>query len=97
MFTEFLFEHQQLLPIRPDDHPLESGLDGQTRLYNTLNILDGSSAPAVSWESDIFPARIPDYEPAWLDAMCISGKVVWGDICYLHRNPPKTEKGASPA
>ena len=32
----------------------------------------------MSWESDIFPARIPDYEPAWLDAMCISGKVVWG-------------------
>ena len=78
VFTEYLFEHQQLLPIHPDDHPLESGLDGQTRLYNTLNILDGSSAPAVSWESDIFPARIPDYEPAWLDAMCISGKVVWG-------------------
>ena len=78
VFTEYLFEHQQLLPIRPDDHPLESGLDGQTRLYNTLSILDGSSAPAVSWESDIFPARIPHYEPAWLDAMCISGKVVWG-------------------
>ena len=78
VFTEYLFEHQQLLPIRPDDHPLESGLDGQTRLYNTLNILDGSSAPAVSWESDIYPARIPNYEPAWLDAMCISGKVVWG-------------------
>ena len=78
VFTEYLFEHQQLLPIRPDDHPLESGLDGQTRLYNTLNILDGSSAPAVSWESDIYPARIPNYEPAWLDAVCISGKVVWG-------------------
>ena len=78
VFTEYLFEHQQLLPISPDDHHLESGLDGQTRLYNTLHILDGSSAPAVSWESDIFPARIPDYEPAWLDAMCISGKVVWG-------------------
>ena len=78
VFTEYLFEHQQLLPIRPDDHTLESGLDGQTRLYNTVNILDGSSAPAVSWESDIYPARIPNYEPAWLDAMCISGKVVWG-------------------
>ena len=78
VFTEYLFEHQQLLPIRPDDHPLELGLDGQTRLYNTLNILDGSSAPAVSWESDIYPARVPNYEPEWLDAMCISGKVVWG-------------------
>ena len=78
VFTEYLFEHQQLLPIRPDDHPPELGLDGQTRLYNTLNILDGSSAPAVSWESDIYPARVPNYEPEWLDAMCINGKVVWG-------------------
>ncbi|MBG10306.1 MAG: ATP-dependent DNA helicase [Gammaproteobacteria bacterium] len=78
VFTEYLFEYQQLLPIRSDDHPLESGLDGQTRLHNTLKILDGSTAPAVSWESDIFPARIPGYEPEWLDAMCISGKVIWG-------------------
>ena len=93
VFTEYLFEHQQLLPIRPDDHTLESGLDGQTRLYNTVNILDGSSAPAVSWESDIYPARIPNYEPAWLDAMCISGKVVWGDICYLHRKSPQNREG----
>ena len=90
VFTEYLFEHQQLLPIYSDDHPLESGLDGQARLHSTLNILDGSTAPAVSWESSIFPARIPDYEPEWLDAMCISGKIVWGRyLLPLTQNPQK--------
>ena len=53
-------------------------LDGQTRLQSTLNLLDGVAAPAASWEADLYPARIPDYDPNWLDVMCISGKIAWG-------------------
>ncbi|MEX2470377.1 MAG: DEAD/DEAH box helicase [Pseudohongiellaceae bacterium] len=53
-------------------------LDGQTRLQNTLNLLDGVAAPAGSWEADLYPARIPGYDPNWLDVLCISGRVVWG-------------------
>ena len=77
-FTEYLFDHQQLLPIQQSDENTEPGLDGQTRLQNMLNLLDGISAPAVSWESDIYPARIPNYDPNWLDVFCISGRVMWG-------------------
>jgi ATP-dependent helicase Lhr and Lhr-like helicase len=53
-------------------------LDGQTSLQNTLGLLDGITAAAGSWEADLYPARVADYDPAWLDQMCVSGKIVWG-------------------
>src|SRR5581483_11132271 len=34
-------------------------------------------APASAWESDILPMRVQGYDPAWLDALCISGKFTW--------------------
>ena len=93
VFTEYLFEHQQLLPIRPDDHTLESGLDGQTRLYNTVNILDGSSAPAVSWESDITRPEFLTMNQHGLMRCVSAARWSGGDICYLHRKPPKNREG----
>ncbi len=76
-YTEFLFARHHLLPIGPDATK-EPGLDGQTRLQSALSLLDGIAAPAASWEADLFPARIKDYDPSWLDVMCISGRVGWG-------------------
>jgi ATP-dependent Lhr-like helicase len=82
-YTEFLFDRHQLLPLR--DPQIDNArqeqipvLDGQTQLQNCLQILDGMAAPAVSWEADIYPSRIADYDPNWLDVMCISGKLAWG-------------------
>lgn len=82
-YTEFLFDRHQLVPLqdlqsdfgKQDQPPV---LDGQTQLQNCLQMLDGISAPAVSWEADIYPTRIADYDPNWLDVMCISGKLAWG-------------------
>ena len=82
-YTEFLFDRHQLLPLRNPqiDNARQEQLpvlDGQTQLQNCLHILDGMAAPAVSWEADIYPGRIADYDPNWLDVMCISGKLAWG-------------------
>jgi ATP-dependent helicase Lhr and Lhr-like helicase len=80
-YTEFLFELHQLVPITDPEESFgdaEPTLDGQTRVQNSLGLLDGIAAPAASWESDLYPVRVVDYDPAWLDAMCISGKMVWG-------------------
>ena len=49
-----------------------------------LDQLEGFEAPAGSWESEILPARIGDYDPAWLDALCVSGRLTW-----LRLSPPK--------
>ena len=77
-YTEFLFDRHQLLPVTDSGPGESSGVDGQTRLQHTLNLLDGIAAPAASWEADLYPARINDYDPNWLDVLCISGKVAWG-------------------
>jgi ATP-dependent Lhr-like helicase len=42
-----------------------------------LEQLAGFAAPAAAWEGEILPARVSDYDPAWLDALCLSGRWVW--------------------
>jgi len=77
-YAEFLFAHHQMLSVSEAGTPAVPALDGQTRLQTTLNLLDGIAAPAASWEANLYPARVRDYDPAWLDVMCISGRVSWG-------------------
>ncbi len=52
--------------------------EGPEALNEVLDKLDGYSCPAVSWESDIFPSRVKDYDTIWLDTYCLSGKTIWG-------------------
>ncbi len=81
-YMRFLFDlHEvrvQRLPARPVLVPTSS--DGQGLLQRTLARLDGLSAPATLWESDVFPSRISGYDPSWLDVLCISGRLVWGRL-----------------
>ena len=91
-YNEFLFEQHQLVPINKNTSGQEPSLDGPTKLQNTLNLLDGIACPAATWEADIYPARIENYDPSWLDTMCISGKVAWGrySLPNSFRRPGKT-------
>jgi ATP-dependent Lhr-like helicase len=34
----------------------------------------------VEWERSILPARLANYDPRWLDQLCLSGAVGWGRI-----------------
>jgi ATP-dependent Lhr-like helicase len=60
--------------------------------------LEGFEAPAADWEGELLPARLLEYDPAWLDALCLSGEVMWARL--TPGAPPKngTEKprGAGP-
>ncbi len=58
---------------------------GPTVLHDVLTQLEGYEAPAASWETDLIPGRMSAYDPAWLDVLCMSGKIIWGRF-----NPPKT-------
>ena len=57
-----------------------------TRLYGvegTLQVirqLEGYEAPGAAWESSILPARVADYEPEFLDRLCLAGEVGWGRL-----------------
>jgi ATP-dependent Lhr-like helicase len=50
------------------------GLDG---LVEVLSVLSGASIPASVLEGDVLPARLADYRPSDLDALCTSGDLVW--------------------
>jgi ATP-dependent Lhr-like helicase len=80
-FMRFLFVWQKIAA----DHKVE----GPQSVAAILDQLEGFEAPAGSWESEILPARIADYDPAWLDALCVSGRLTW-----LRLSPPRlsTEK-----
>ncbi|HYX27590.1 MAG TPA: DEAD/DEAH box helicase [Pyrinomonadaceae bacterium] len=75
-FMRFLFVWQKVAP--------EHKVEGATSVAAILDQLEGFEAPAGSWESEILPARIADYDPAWLDALCASGRLTW-----LRLSPPK--------
>jgi ATP-dependent Lhr-like helicase len=53
--------------------------------------LEGVEAPAAAWEGELLPARMVEYDPAWLDALCLSGEVVWARLTPLTRST--TENG----
>ena len=43
-------------------------------------LLEGFEAPAGAWETEILPARIAGYEPAWLDDQCLAGRIAWARL-----------------
>jgi ATP-dependent Lhr-like helicase len=71
-FLRFLFAWQHVA----DD----TRLQGQGAVPAALAGLEGFEAPANAWETEILPARIADYEPAWLDAQCLSGQHTWARL-----------------
>ncbi len=71
-FMRFLFRWQRL----GDDTRAE----GPEGLAAVLDVLDGFELPAGAWESDILPARVADYDPLWLDGLCLSGEIGWGRV-----------------
>ncbi len=57
-----------------------SQLHGQPGLARVIAELQGFEAAAGAWERGILPARLAGYDPAWLDALCLSGGVSWGRL-----------------
>ncbi len=79
-FLRFLFAWQHV----GDD----TRLAGPHALSTALTVLEGFEAPAGAWETEILPARLEGYEPAWLDAHCIAGRAMWARL-----TPPVDGKG----
>ncbi len=55
-------------------------LAGEEGVLEALSQMEGFEAPAVEWERTLLPARVANYDPQWLDALCLSGAVGWGRI-----------------
>src|SRR6185436_11053374 len=69
-FVRFLLAWQRLDP--------EAQAEGGESLAALVAQLEGFEAAAAAWEGEILPARMKEYDPAWLDALSLAGRFVWG-------------------
>ncbi|MFO1019983.1 MAG: DEAD/DEAH box helicase [Planctomycetales bacterium] len=68
---------------------------GENGLFEALSQLQGWDIPAVSWERDLLPARVENYQPKLLDDLCFEGTVSWGRLYPPRRNPERSRPMAS--
>ena len=89
-FVRFLFEWQRVAP--------EARVEGADAVANIVSQLEGFEAPAAAWETEILPARVNEYDPAWLDELSRAGRVVWTRIAPLNTkaNGANGERAPSP-
>jgi ATP-dependent Lhr-like helicase len=74
-FLRFLFKWQRVAT--------GSRGEGPEGLAAILDLLDGYELAAGAWESEVLPARLTDYDPLWLDGLCLSGEVAWGRLTAI--------------
>ena len=87
-FLRFLFAWQRL--------SADTRMAGPDALEAIIGQLEGFEAPAAAWESEILPARLQGYDPAWLDDLCLSGRIVWARLKPRETRPGGGERGVSP-
>ncbi len=68
-FIRFLLAWQKVTP--------EHQVEGPQSVAALIEQLEGFEAPAAAWEGEIFPGRLVEYDPNWLDTLCLSGEVIW--------------------
>ncbi len=59
---------------------VEEPVSGVEGLQRVVEMLSGFEAPAGVWESDLLGVRASSYDPAWLDTLCLSGRVGGGRL-----------------
>ena len=83
-YMRFLVEWQGLGPT--------GRFEGRAGLRTAIERLQGFEAPVAAWESVLLPSRVPDFQPRWLDELCLSGEVAWGRLSQ----PRPTANGDTP-
>jgi ATP-dependent helicase Lhr and Lhr-like helicase len=53
---------------------------GERGTLEVLRQLQGFEIPANAWERHILARRVADYDPKWLDQLCLTGAVGWGRL-----------------
>ncbi|MDQ1707476.1 MAG: ATP-dependent helicase Lhr and Lhr-like helicase, partial [Pyrinomonadaceae bacterium] len=83
-FMRYLLAWQKIAP--------EHQMEGPESIRAIIEQLEGFEAPAAAWEGELLPSRLVEYDPAWLDALCLSGEIVWARL-----TPPATPSAAARA
>ena len=88
-FVRFLLAWQKVAP----DHQME----GPESVRVLLEQLEGFEAPAAAWEGEVLPSRLAEYDPAWLDALCLSGEMIWARLTAPVSPKLLQKNGSEPA
>ncbi len=86
-FLRFLLEWHGL----GSDPPRE----GPQALAAVIDQLEGFEAASSAWEQDILASRVPQYDPQWLDSLCLSGRVTWARLTPPRSTPGRERAAAS--
>jgi ATP-dependent helicase Lhr and Lhr-like helicase len=71
-FLQWLLRWQHLAP--------GTQVAGERGTLEVLRQLQGFEIPANAWERQVLARRIVDYDPKWLDQLCLTGAVGWGRL-----------------
>jgi ATP-dependent Lhr-like helicase len=71
-FMRWLLRWQHIAP--------GSQLQGERGALEIVRQLQGFEIPANAWERQVLSRRISDYDPKWLDQLCLTGAVGWGRL-----------------
>ncbi|MDB4786702.1 DEAD/DEAH box helicase [Planctomycetaceae bacterium] len=77
-YIRFLARHQGV-----DPSAKRSSANG---LFEIVSMLQGLDLSAAAWEESVLSLRVKDYNPGWLDELCLTGEVGWGRL-----SPPKQD------
>jgi ATP-dependent Lhr-like helicase len=72
VFMRWLFDWQHVAP--------QTQLSGEEGVLAAIEQLEGFEAPAIEWERTLLSARVANYDPRWLDNLCLAGVIAWGRI-----------------
>jgi ATP-dependent helicase Lhr and Lhr-like helicase len=71
-FMQWLLRWQHIAP--------GTQVQGERATLEIVRQLQGFEIPANAWERQILSRRIADYDPKWLDQLCLTGAVGWGRL-----------------
>ncbi len=71
-FMQWLLQWQHVAP--------GTQVSGERGTLEVLRQLQGFEIPANAWERQVLARRIVDYDPKWLDQLCLTGAVGWGRL-----------------
>jgi len=71
-FMRWLLRWQHIAP--------GSQVQGERATLEVIRQLQGFEIPANAWERHVLTQRIADYDPKWLDQLCLTGAVGWGRL-----------------
>ena len=76
IFMRWLLDWHHLAP----HSEAQPQLTGEEAVLAAIEQLEGFEAPAIEWERTLLPARVANYQPQWLDNLCLAGVLAWGRI-----------------